>query len=84
MKKFEDICRMTQEEVKAYMKKYLISKKYDVIDEDGFLYAKGTNPVLLVAHMDTVHTQQCNQQDGISSLGIQKAIFINDIIFLTD
>ena len=61
MKKFEDICRMTQEEVKAYMKKYLISKKYNVVDEDGFLYAKGTNPVLLVAHMDTVHTQQCTE-----------------------
>lgn len=61
MKTFEDICRMTQAEVKAYMKKYLISKKYNVVDEDGFLYAKGTNPVLLVAHMDTVHTQQCTE-----------------------
>lgn len=59
MKTFEDICRMTQPEVKAYMKKYLSSKKYDVVDEDGFLYAKGTVPVLLVAHMDTVHKQQC-------------------------
>lgn len=71
MKKFEDICRMTQEEVKAYMKKYLISKKYNVVDEDGFLYAKGTNPVLLVAHMDTVHAQQCvdiiNEDGQISS-----------------
>ena len=59
MKTFEDICKMTQPEVKAYMKKYLASHKYQVIDEDGFLYAKGTVPVLLVAHMDTVHKVQC-------------------------
>ena len=30
-----------------------------MINEDGFLYAKGTVPVLLVAHMDTVHKEQC-------------------------
>lgn len=59
MKKFEDFCYMTQKEVKTYMKKYLTSKKYEVIDEDGFLYAKGDIPVLLVAHMDTVHEEQC-------------------------
>lgn len=59
MKSFEDICRMTQPEVKAYMKKYLESKRYKVIDEDGFLYAKGDVPVLLVAHMDTVHKTPC-------------------------
>ena len=59
MKTFEDICRMTQPQVKAYMKDYLSSKKYKVVSEDGFLYAKGTVPVLLVAHMDTVHKEQC-------------------------
>lgn len=59
MKTFEDICKMTQPEVKAYMKSYLSSHKYNVVDEDGFLYAKGTVPVLLVAHMDTVHKVQC-------------------------
>lgn len=61
MKSFENICRMTQDEVKDYMKKYLKCKKYDVIDEDGFLYAKGTIPVLLVAHMDTVHKERCKE-----------------------
>ena len=59
MKTFEDICRMTQKEVKAYMKQYLTSNKYEVVDQDGFLYTKGTVPVLLVAHMDTVHKQKC-------------------------
>jgi disulfide oxidoreductase YuzD len=59
MKTFEDICYMTQAEVKDYMQQYLTSKQYKVINEDGFLYAKGTIPVLLVAHMDTVHKEQC-------------------------
>ena len=61
MKGFTDICRMTQPEVKEYMKKYLKSKFYDVICEDGFLYAKGDVPVLLVAHMDTVHKEKCGE-----------------------
>ena len=59
MKTFKDFCCMTQVGVKAYMEKYLISKKYEVINEDGFLYAKGDVPVLLVAHMDTVHKETC-------------------------
>jgi hypothetical protein len=50
---------MTQEGVKEYMAKYLATKKYEVINEDGFLYAKGDVPVLLVAHMDTVHKELC-------------------------
>lgn len=57
MKKFVDICKMTQLEVKSYMAKYLASYKYKVENQDGFLYAKGDVPVLLVAHMDTVHKQ---------------------------
>lgn len=61
MKTFEKICKMNQTEVKSYMKSYLLAKGYDVINEDGFLYAKGTVPVLLVAHMDTVHKQQCKE-----------------------
>lgn len=55
MKNFEEICSMTQQEVKEYMQSYLASKQYDVVCEDGFLYAKGDVPVMLVAHMDTVH-----------------------------
>ena len=57
MKNFVDICQMTQQEVKAYMGQYLKSHKYKVESHDGFLYAKGDIPVLLVAHMDTVHKQ---------------------------
>ena len=57
MKKFVDICKMTQKEVKDYMAEYLTSREYNVENKDGFLYAKGDIPVLLVAHMDTVHKQ---------------------------
>lgn len=71
MKSFIDICKMTQPEVKEHMKNLLAELKYEVIDEDGFLYAKGDIPVLLVAHMDTVHRKQCTEAivkgDRISS-----------------
>ena len=66
MKTFEDICRMTQHEVKQYMKGYLASYKYKVIDQDGFLYAKGDVPVLIIAHMDTVHAKQCKEINNIN------------------
>lgn len=59
MKNFIRICQKTQEKVKQYMESYLKSSKYHVICEDGFLYAKGELPVLLVAHMDTVHKDVC-------------------------
>ena len=59
MKTFEEICMMSQKEVKEYMKQYLTSEGYDVVCSDGFLYAKGSVPVLLVAHMDTVHEFSC-------------------------
>ena len=59
MNKFARVCKKTQPEVKAYMKSYLTNHKYKVVCEDGFLYAKGTVPVLLIAHMDTVHKETC-------------------------
>ena len=59
MKSFTDICKMSQLEVKEYAKKFLASAKYSPVVDDGFVYAKGDVPVLLVAHMDTVHKQLC-------------------------
>lgn len=59
MKNFKDICRLSQPALKTYMQEYLRSLQYNVINEDGFLYAKGTVPVMLVAHMDTVHKLPC-------------------------
>ena len=59
MKTFEDVCRMTQQGIKGHMHSYLVECGYSPTSEDGFLYAKGDIPVLLVAHMDTVHKEQC-------------------------
>lgn len=55
MKSFENICKMSQKSLKTYLTKYLKTQYNDVTSSDGFIYAKGTYPVMLVAHMDTVH-----------------------------
>ena len=50
-----DICKKTQEELKKQLETELTNLGYVAHNCDGFLFAKGTVPVLLVAHMDTVH-----------------------------
>lgn len=55
MRKFASICKMSQEQLKAYVTAELAQTHNKVIAEDGFVYAKGEIPVLLVAHLDTVH-----------------------------
>lgn len=67
MKKFEDLCKMTQKQLKEYMKQYLTENNYEVVCDDGFLYAKGTVPVLLVAHLDTVHKVLCKEITRINN-----------------
>lgn len=55
-KKFEDICRLSAKGVKKYVKTELKNLGYEnVFSEDGFVFAPGDIPVLLCAHMDTVH-----------------------------
>lgn len=53
--KFEKICKMPQAHLKKYLAKELEATHQEIILDDGFVYAKGNIPVLLVAHMDTVH-----------------------------
>ena len=48
-KKLELLCSMTQDK----LKQFLFDTSY--VNGEGFLYKKGTFPVLLCAHMDTVH-----------------------------
>lgn len=60
MKTFKQILGMSQDELKEYLRKYLASKRYKVNSKYGYLYAKGDIPVLLVAHLDTVHTERIN------------------------
>ena len=67
MNNFKALCMMSQRGVKSAMEKYLTDHKYETINENGFLYAKGTEPVLLLAHMDTVHKERCKdfvEKDG--------------------
>ena len=54
---FEQICRMTQKELKEYVTKQLTKTHKNVVASDGYVYAQGKFPVLLVAHMDTVHKE---------------------------
>ena len=52
---FSTICRMTQADLKKYVAQELKITHDKVIVQDGFVYAQGIFPVLLVAHLDTVH-----------------------------
>lgn len=55
-KEFEKLCRMEQLDVKNHCANRLKNMEYEPINNPGFLFAKGEYPVLLVAHLDTVHT----------------------------
>lgn len=65
---FIEIAKKTQEELKAALSAELKGLGYNPISADGYLYAEGSIPVLLVAHMDTVHAELpkviCESSDG--------------------
>lgn len=46
------ICKLTQNGVKRYVR-----SKVKTMSRKGFVYHKGTLPILLVCHMDTVHKE---------------------------
>lgn len=53
---FVELCKKTQEELIDFLPKELMEAGYsDVVVGEGYIYAKGSIPVLLTAHMDTVH-----------------------------
>ena len=53
---FINICKLSQSELKIFLERKLIELGYEnVISKDGFLYASGDVPILLTAHLDTVH-----------------------------
>lgn len=52
---FFAICKKSQKELKNYLKKKLQKEYKTVLSEDGYIFAMGDFPVLLVAHLDTVH-----------------------------
>ena len=49
---------MSQAELKSYLVSSLQNSGYHTMNMKGFLYAPGTVPVLLVAHLDTVHHEK--------------------------
>ena len=56
-RKFERLCRMSKEDVKKNMVKYLSNTGRKVIEDDGYIYCEGVLPIILCAHMDTVHKE---------------------------
>jgi len=58
---FEQIFRLEQSELKAALVEELKASGYRPQNKKGFLYAPGEVPVMLVAHMDTVHRQLVNR-----------------------
>lgn len=54
-KYFEALCKKPQMELKKYLAKQLQKQYPKVITGDGYVFAQGEVPILLVAHMDTVH-----------------------------
>lgn len=65
---FVEICKLSQNKLKARLENELTELGYSPLNEDGYLYAEGEVPVLLLAHMDTVHhdncTIVCTSEDG--------------------
>lgn len=57
MKNFARMLRKTQAELKTYLESRLKSTGRQVITDDGYIFSQGNVPVLLVAHLDTVHKE---------------------------
>lgn len=55
MMELEVILKLPQQDLKKALQEELQAMGYTATSEDGFLYAPGTVPVLLVAHLDTTH-----------------------------
>lgn len=54
---FEKLCLMNQQDLKNHVRNVLASKGKEVMTGKGWVYAEGTFPVLLCAHLDTVHKE---------------------------
>ncbi len=54
MEELVNLLGMTQKELKEFLYEYLKKKDMNPLSKDGFLYAEGDIPIMLVAHMDTV------------------------------
>lgn len=60
-KLLEKIYRMSEKELKNFTKQTLQKTHERVVCQDGFVFAQGTFPVLLVSHLDTVHKERVKE-----------------------
>ena len=71
IKHFITICKLNKDSLKRVLFETLsdVYPEGDVVSEDGYVYAKGNVPILLTAHMDTVHKENCkdiyNKSKGV-------------------
>jgi hypothetical protein len=68
--KLRKCLKLSQHDLKRALKSELQRAGYRPVTAPGYLYAKGTTPVLLVAHLDTVHKKLptvINDNHGILS-----------------
>lgn len=56
--RFIDYCEKSQAQLKAQLKAELKESGYNPISRKGYLYARGDTPILLTAHLDTVHEKK--------------------------
>lgn len=67
-KELKELLQMSQKELKSHLDNVLQESGYHTVNRKGFLYAAGDVPVLLVAHLDTVHSEKpetiCFSDDG--------------------
>lgn len=56
---FETIVTKGQYKLKKWLYRELKTMGYQPQSKDGFIYAAGDIPIMLIAHMDTVHREQC-------------------------
>ena len=54
---FTALCLLSQEELKTYLHEQLTTYYADITTADGFLYCAGDAPIMLTAHLDTVHRE---------------------------
>lgn len=70
LNKLAFLCRLTQEALSSYLMNALAQTHQVIEAGDGYIYAKGTFPVLLVAHLDTVHRDLPKDIEYDPELGI--------------
>lgn len=57
IKHFENILRMSQKHLKRYLANELKRRGRVVVKGDGYIYSPGKLPIILCAHLDTVHKE---------------------------